>query len=348
MRVHVSASEGFTGNLLLAGRRFILRGTFDDTGEFMHTESTFYYDEDSDPVNGDVAITLTHNPGETTLGITVDFGGNSADETIPASPTSTELTGPYALVLPVESASARRHRGPRRVTGGSLPGARPATLGGVGSGYFKMESNATTRIVLRLADGLTASFGGALVTADVLPVFVNLYPQRHSSPPDPGGFFGGFLTFRKVAHVSDGDGDFHWTRPTRGGASVFDAGFAIIQPVKVVKYIPFHETRPPLRIYVDPPENATIALSGGGLLNDEFVPGDFGPSHVDAPVLRLSLDAAWRTGLCIGKFLHPALGRDVPMQGVIDRKGARIIGAFFTPAGSGTFSIEAKLGDVDP
>ncbi|MCB1228643.1 MAG: hypothetical protein KDN19_00155 [Verrucomicrobiae bacterium] len=208
IRGFVSPQGLATVTLLVDGRRYVIRGTFDsDTGEFTEIENPAA--NGSAPTlemqlatsgSGAPAITGTVAVGDENLDIVLSHSSSPADSSGLVEP------GRYTLVLPTD------------------PTVDPQIVpGGNGFGLVTVLPNGRILATLMLGDGTPVSDATFLDGDGIWNLFQPVYGRN-------GGFIAGQLIFRNEDNVGDLDGPVHWKKeaePRPNRLSRYPLGFEL-------------------------------------------------------------------------------------------------------------------------
>jgi hypothetical protein len=351
-RATVSRSGQVTGFVIPNGTKLTFRAALDDARSYTKTVPMELLIPEGEVLVGDLKVTVTEIPGTGNaapqLKSDLEFNGAVTSAVFSPAPRVVDVDSRYALTMPpidpLEDSS--RQPGDEVVNVLTPPGARPKNLGGAGWTTLTVNARGHARLVGKLADGRSISFGGPLSDQLKLPIFARCSPLMPVEPMPPRGFFAGNLSFSE-ANASETEpacsGMFRWTRPwvyTPTSTTLFRKGFAILQPVTGYRYT---EPASPLAI-PDETGRALMTIQLDGIPN--LSPASSLVIVEDTTFRSPELNALFALdevgGSLFGFLRHPQLSAPSQASGVLIPQLKQVIGLYRTPFGTAQFRIRPR------
>jgi YD repeat-containing protein len=301
----LSASGQFTGKIVLGGKSYPIKGTFDENGVATVTPegAPFTVTLQLDLLNDSKEITGTLNGGAVTATIVAHRTGFGKSTPAPAN-----LVGRFTVLFEPTSSDA------------GIP---------QGTGFATVTVNTAGKVRLagRLADGTKISQGAVLSGDGDWSLFVLLYKKK--------GFLSGAISFQPLA-TSDFSGDATWMKPATKGpvhAAAFTTTLQVVgsrytAPPKGQRVLDLANSSPNVSVSIVPgaPTPAAATLTTANKI--EVNAG--GPE-------KLKISIKTKAGIIKGSFLDDAKTRK--LNGVIFQKGNRGAGFFLGDTESGLFEL---------
>jgi YD repeat-containing protein len=299
----LSASGQFTGKIILGGKSYIIKGTFDENGVATVTPegAPFTVTLQLDLLNDSKEITGTLNGGGVTATIVAHRTGFGKSTPAPAN-----LVGRFTVLFEPTSSDA------------GIPQ-------GVGFATLTVNSAGKLRLAGRLADGTRISQGAVLSGDGDWSLFVLLYKKK--------GFISGEISFQPLA-ATDFSGDATWLKPATKGpvhAAAFTTGLAVagsryVAPPKGQRVLDVANSSPNASVRIGERTPAAVTLTTANKI-------EVNASEPD----KLKLSIKTKTGIIKGSFLDDKKTRK--LNGVIFQKGNRGAGFFLGDTESGLFEL---------
>jgi YD repeat-containing protein len=299
----LSASGQFTGKIVLGGKSYPIKGTFDENGVATITPegAPFSVTLQLDLLNDSKEITGTLNGGVVNATIVAHRTGFGK-----STPAPENLVGRFtALFEPVSSDAG-------------IP---------QGTGFATVTVNTAGKVRLagRLADGTKISQGAVLSGDGDWSLFVLLYKKK--------GFLSGEISFQPLA-TSDFSGDATWVKPATKGpihAGAFTTGLAVAgsrytAPPKGQRVLDVANSSPNASVRIGERTPAAVTLTTANKI-------EVNTSEPD----KLKLSIKTKTGIIKGSFLDDKKPRK--LNGVVFQKANRAAGFFLGETESELFEF---------
>lgn len=307
----ITGEGRFTGVLFFDGRRFSVRGQFDETG------SAFLF-----VPRGSLA------PLEIPLQLDVSAGSDSVQGTI--------------FINGLEVARLVADRATFRPPGNPAPHAGRYTLlimppgsgvpGGVGHGTMFVTASGLGRFAGVLGDRTKVSQGVALSKDGYWPFFVPLHQNR--------GHVSGFVRFEEVPGESDANGILEWHNP--GGARFYPAGFSVEVAAAASRFVAPTPGTPVLDFGLQ--QLNGLVVFGEADLSQPKAPVSITLTPLNViqadPSARFFMKVDPRYGRITGGFADPATGKKRTFSGAVFQKLNFASGVFAGDLETGSLDLE--------
>ncbi len=312
LRVNVSATGVFTGQLVLAGVTYPLHGEFTGSGQYVGEirrvnsfPITLNFTIDVNPAGTQRIVgSISANSFVTT--VIANRAAYSATNPVPSGPNS--IVGRYTLLLPPASPIGDALRDPR----------------GNGIGTVAVGSDGTVYLRATLPDGTRMVQRQPLSRDNTWPVFSNLYNNR--------GVLVGLVAIDHSRPGSDLAGKFDWSKPVVSKDRYFPLGFRIVNADLLGSTFRAPALGSPALNFPNPPNNGVLTLQEGSLLNDIVRTMTYSAANrisiTNPGAERIILTVDPQTGFLSGTFTHPVSRASTPLSGVIFDKLNIAVGRF--------------------
>lgn len=308
--IEVDEAGSFQGELLLAGRAFALRGTFDKSGS-----ATLRIPRGQDnPLNVSLKLDFKNKPNVLTG--TVSNGPTISDiladrQVYDGKSRVAPQAGRYTLTISGEARDA-------------------AEFFGEGFGALTVDQDGLIRFEGRLGDGEAIEQKAHISSAGVWSFYIPLYQNR--------GCVVGWIRF-KDQPFGDLFGQLTWIRPPGSPDKKLSGGFTAELTVLGSRYTPPGRGKPILTS-----SSGVLALRGDGFGDKTFINSISIDSNnrvvfPNPTPLKCKLRFAPSTGLFSGSFVHPANGKTTAIQGALLQKQRSGAGFFQGPDRTGPVVI---------
>ncbi len=298
--ITLGANGKFTGEFLIGGTKYSIKGTFDP----------------SDTAN----ITIPRRgPPPISLALTLNLSGatpvvtGSAGDGTWTSAVSTD----YSPVFTKADPSARA--GAYTVALYSSTGNQMAPAG-TGYASLNVKDTGVASVVGLLGDGTAFSSAATLGADGTLTVYCPLYARK--------GAIAGTIIFETGANAGFLTGTLNWWRPAGASKGPYEGGFTTTLGVAGSSYNAANGL---------PGTNGTLGFAGGALITPASQPFTLNADHqlvITKPsALSATFSLSPKTGVFSGKFLDG--GKKEAYRGVILQAQDTMAGFFLDPAGSG-------------
>ena len=301
----LSASGQFTGKIILGGKSYPIKGTFDENGvaTVAPEGAPFTVTLQLDLLNESKEITGTLDAGGVTATIVAHRTGFGKSTPAPAN-----LVGTFTTLFEPTSSDA------------GIPQ-------GVGFATLTVNSAGKLRLAGRLADGTRISQGAVLSSDGDWSLFVLLYKKK--------GFISGEIGFQPLA-ASDFSGAATWVKPATKGP-VHPAAFTTGLEVVGSRYVPPPKGQRVLDVANSSP-NADVRLVPSDAAPATVTLTTANKIEVNASgPEKLKLSIKTKTGILKGGFVDEKKTRK--LNGVIFQKGNRGAGFFLGETESVLFEL---------
>ena len=324
-RVNVSATGAFTGQFVLGGVSYPLRGEFSGSGQYVvelrranNFSITVNLALDVNP-SGTKRIVGTISTNAFASTLIANRAAYSASNPVPAN-----LVGRYTLLLPAANPIGDAQRDPR----------------GNGIGTLALGSNGIIHWRGTLADGTRVAQNQPLTKDNTWALFLNLYQSK--------GVLLGTIAMDRNQATTDLSGKYNWSKPAVLRDRFFPFGFRILAadflgsfyeaPAAGTSALPGFGTAA---------NNGRLTLQEGSLLNDITRTLTYSAANritiTNPGTERTNLTVAPGTGVVSGTFNHPVSGVKTSLSGVIFKKKEIIVGRFQGTSVSGVNPQTGRL-----
>lgn len=304
LQLKLTGSGSFTGNILLGGVRYALRGKLDTTGS--------------------ATVKLGRSGGMADLQLDSEGAGGLSLRVTMGSVTSTTTA---TLGLP-KTSEPYRNAGRYTVSIPRNPEDHHADIpDGEGYATLRVDRKGQGRLIGSLSDGRSFSVAGSFRPDGTMTIYAPLYGGR--------GVLAGQMHFNDSA-LSDLEGQMLWVKPPTSG--IHPHAFRTDAPLLAGRYVPPGIGETVFEVAAGE-NNATLQLGAGDLEALVTQPVTLDATNrvrLSAPALkglRLKVNAA--AGIFSGSFIHPATGASTRIGGVIFQKQNAGFGYFLGKQASG-------------
>ncbi len=309
LKLILTPNDRFTGKLLLGGKNYSIKGSFDQNGQATVTVLR-------KGLNA-LTVSLQINDGTDVITGTVSDGTSNvmsltADRSVFNNRTNpTPQAGKYTALLPASPENG----------GAAFP---------QGTGYATITVSPAGLAVIKgvLGDGTKLSLSVQVSKEGLLPVYCVLYQG--------GGFIAGELNFEDNLGASDASGLLQWFKPPLPKDKIYASGFKSSTAMIVSRYAPPAKNAFPLDSLAATAGEASLTFSGAGFSN----PQTYNITLLSTTnITPKALSVVTTSGLFKGSIVPAGASKATSFTGILFQKASKAEGFFLNSNQSGKVEL---------